>query len=112
MADRKLFVRSGYLCSDVYDLLVVLQALRPSFPNALFFTTDADVRYLHPAEFKWTRGLVVLSGYGLRFDQESLPELLASHLKRKPELELPPFRDSYQTSMFVATRLAMSHSFM
>lgn len=100
----------GVLGSDVYDLLLVLQALRPSFPNALFFTTDADARYLHPAEFKWTRGLVVLSGYGLTFDQESLPEPLASHLIRKPELELPPFRDSYQTSMFVATRLAMSHS--
>ena len=55
----------GILGSDVYDKLLVLQALRPTFPNALFFTTDADTRFLHPAEFEWARGLVMLSGYGL-----------------------------------------------
>ena len=98
----------GVLGSDVYDKLLVLQALRPSFPDALFFTTDADVRYLHPAEFEWTRGLIVLAGYGLRFNHQELPWILPSG--HKPELELPLFRDSYQTSMFLATQLAMWHS--
>ena len=100
----------GVLGSDVYDKLLVLQALRPSFPNALFFTTDADARYLHPAELKWTRGLVVLSGYGLKYNRENLPESLKSYLKGESELELPPFRDSYQTSVFFAAQLAMRYS--
>ena len=32
----------GVLGSDVYDKLLVLQALRPLLPNAWFFTTDLD----------------------------------------------------------------------
>jgi hypothetical protein len=32
----------GVLGSDVYDKLLILQALRPEFPEALFFTTDLD----------------------------------------------------------------------
>ena len=32
----------GVLGSDVYDKLLILQALRPEFPDALFFTTDLD----------------------------------------------------------------------
>ena len=59
----------GILGSDVYDKLLVLQALRASFHDALFFVTDADARYLHPSEFEWTRGLVVMSGYGLKGHQ-------------------------------------------
>ena len=111
----------GVLGSDVYDKLVVLQALRPSFPDALFFITDADARYLHPAEFEWTRGLVVLSGYDLTLaeDQTSLPPALTSIWPRESngtgesngtrelKLQLPPFRDSYQTSVFFTTRLAI-----
>ena len=108
----------GVLGSDVYDKLVVLQALRPSFPDALFFITDADARYLHPAEFGWTRGLVVLSGYNLTLakNQMSLPTALnsngatESNGTRELKLELPPFRDSYQTSVFYTTRLAIAHS--
>ena len=95
----------GVLGSDVYDKLLVLQAFRPSFPQALFFTTDADARYLHPAEFKWARNLIVLSGYDLRPGQGDLPQELAP--QHDAGIKLPPFRDSYQTSMFVATRLAL-----
>jgi hypothetical protein len=32
----------GVLGSDVYDKLLILQALRPEIPDALFFTTDLD----------------------------------------------------------------------
>ena len=98
----------GVLGSDVYDKLLVLQAFRPSFPKALFFTTDADARYMHPAEFKWVRNLVVLSGYDLRPGQHDF--LRQAPSEHNPEIKLPPFRDSYQTSMFVATRLAMWRS--
>ena len=95
----------GVLGSDVYDKLLVLQAFRPSFPHALFFTTDADARYLHPAEFTWTRNLIVLSGWDLRPSQHDfLQEITPEH---NPGIKLPPFRDSYQTSMFVATQVAL-----
>jgi len=36
----------GVLGSDVYDKLLILQALRPEFPEALFFTTDLDALLL------------------------------------------------------------------
>lgn len=102
----------GVLGSDVYDKLLVLQAMRSSFPNALFFTTDADARYEHPAEFKWARNLVVLSGYGLTLDEEELSTKLAL-LKGKPtkgeaDIQLSSFRDNYQTAIFLATVLAVS----
>lgn len=84
----------GVLGSDVYDKLLILQALREKFPNALFFTADMDTRYLHPAEFNWTRNLIVASSLGLELDARLW-------------MESPPFRDSYQTSRFLATYLAM-----
>jgi hypothetical protein len=79
----------GVLGSDVYDKLLVLQALRPRFPDAVFFTTDLDARLWHPRELKWTRNLIVASSYGLQLD-------------RQFQREAPPFRDSYQTALFRA----------
>jgi hypothetical protein len=82
----------GVLGNDVNDKLLVLQALQPEFPDALFFTTDLDARYLDPREQTWTRNLIVASSFGLRLDDE-LQE------------GTPPFRDGYQTAVFFATRL-------
>lgn len=97
----------GVLGSDVYDKLLVLQALRSRFPKALFFTTDADVRFVHPAEFKWTHNLIVLSGYGLQLDEAELSQHYpATNLDS--DIRLSSFRDSYQTAMFMATRHAVS----
>ena len=45
----------GVLGSDVYDKLLVLQALRPLLPNAWFFTTDLDALLLHPGAQTLTR---------------------------------------------------------
>ncbi|MBO9647152.1 MAG: hypothetical protein J7605_01475 [Variovorax sp.] len=84
----------GVLGNDVHDKLVVLQALQPEFPDAIFFTTDLDARMLHPREQAWARNLVVASNFGLR---------LAPDVQKGA----PPFRDSYQTSAFFATQLAM-----
>ncbi|MDM0114527.1 hypothetical protein QTI66_20410 [Variovorax sp. J22R133] len=84
----------GVLGSDVHDKLLVLQALQPEFPNAMFFTTDLDARYLHPRERAWTRNLIVGSNFGLR-------------LGDRLQAGVPPFRDSYQTSAFLSTRIAM-----
>lgn len=35
----------GLLGSDVYDKLMILQALRPEFPDAVFFTNNFDARF-------------------------------------------------------------------
>ncbi len=84
----------GVLGNDVYDKLLVLQALRPSLPRAIFFTTDLDARLWDPKEWQWTRNLLVASGFG---------PALTPELQR----EIPPFRSTYQTSAFLATLLAL-----
>ena len=87
----------GVIGTDVYDKLLVLQAMRRRFPHALFFTTDLDARLTHPSEFSWTRNLIVGASFGLQLRQE---------LQR----DIPPFRDTYQTSAFFATRAAIYNS--
>jgi hypothetical protein len=84
----------GILGSDIYDKLLVLQAAYELFPGVIFFTTDLDARFLHPDELQWTRNLVIASSFGLRLH----PDLQAN---------TPPFRDSYQTALFFAARLAL-----
>ena len=88
------FEAFGILGSDYYDKLVVLQALRKKFTRAHFFTTDMDARLFHTKDYKYVRNLIVASGFGLRLRDDL----------QKPT---PPFRDTYQTSAFLATRLAL-----
>ncbi|WGJ16274.1 hypothetical protein QEV83_08555 [Methylocapsa sp. D3K7] len=84
----------GILGSDVFDKLLVLRALAPQFPEAVFFTTDFDASLTLPSELDFTRNLIISSSFG--------PEL-------RPEIqgEIPPFRSSYQTAAFLATSLAV-----
>jgi hypothetical protein len=84
----------GVMGSDLYDKLLALQALRPRFPNAIFFTTDLDARLWHPNQLKWTRNMVVASSFGL----ELQPEL---------QQDIPPFRDSYQTAEYLGCLSAL-----
>lgn len=86
----------GVLGSDVYDTLLILKAVREEFPNAIFFTTDLDARLLQERESKWTRNLVIAAPFGLRLDR---------HIQH----DIPPFRDSYQTSGFFAMLRALGH---
>lgn len=88
------FKAIGVLGSDVYDKLLILQALKQHFPQAIFFTTDLDARLFHPREMRWTRNLVVASHYGLT-------------LNKKLQQSIPPFRDTYQTSTFFAVMRAV-----
>ena len=83
----------GILGSDVFDKLLLLSALRGEFPGVNFFTTDLDAQLLHPADFEWTRNLIIGSSFDLK-------------LNRELQDKIPPFRDSYQTSAYLATRLA------
>jgi hypothetical protein len=84
----------GVVGSDVYDKLLVLQALRSQFPRAIFFTTDLEARLGEKSESKWARNLVVASAYGLE-------------LKRDLQADIPPFRDSYQTALFCTVQKIM-----
>ena len=88
------FKAMGILAGDVYDKLLLLQALRQEFPGVIFFTTDLDARLLHPGQYQWTRNLLIASHFGLR-----LPE--------KVQGSIPPFRDAYQTSLFLSASLAI-----
>ena len=83
----------GVLGTDVYDKLLILQALRHRFPGIVFFTSDLDARLLDPGNFAWTRNLVVASDFGLQ-------------LRDFIQGGIPPFRNSYQTSTFLAALLA------
>jgi hypothetical protein len=92
--DSKGIEAVGILGSDVHDKLLILQALRPLFPRAWFFTTDLDALLLHPIASTPTRNLLVASSFGLQL---------------RPDIqgELPPFRSGYQTAGFLASRLAI-----
>lgn len=85
----------GIMGTDVYDKLIILQAMYKLFPDAIFFTTDLDARLLHPGELKWTRNLIIASNFGL-------------HLNEYLQKNTPPFRDNYQTSLFLSTKIAFS----
>jgi len=83
----------GVLGTDVYDKLLILQALRHRFPGIVFFTSDLDARLLDPGNFAWTRNMVVASDFGLQ-------------LRDALQGGIPPFRNSYQTATYLATLLA------
>jgi hypothetical protein len=89
----------GVTGTDFYDKYLVLQALRQQFPDVIFFTTDLDARFLHPDNIKWTRNLVVASNFGLSLRKDHEVDLQG---------EVPPFRDNYQTSVFLAVLRAFS----
>jgi hypothetical protein len=83
----------GLTGSDVYDKLLLLQALRPRLREAVFFTTDLDARLWMPREnLASTRNLIVASSAPLE------PETLKGFL---------PFRDVYQSTVFNACRAAV-----
>ena len=84
----------GVLGSDYYDKLLILRALRKHYPMAIFFTTDLDARLLQEDQYPFTHNLLVASHFGLELN-ESL------------QGSMPPFRDSYQTSTFFASQLAL-----
>ena len=77
---------------------MILQALRPELPDALFFTTDLNELLLPQYKTRYTRSLLVASSYGLKLNDAL-------------QADIPPFRDTYQTSIFraVEDQLTFSH---
>ncbi len=84
----------GITGNDPYDKLLILQALDKKFPDVLFFTNDLDARLFHPTEIATTRNLIVASPFGLKLDDKLQPHT-------------PPFRDSYQTALYLTTLIAL-----
>jgi hypothetical protein len=84
----------GVLGTDLFDKLLVLRALRERLPGVVFFTTNLDARMDLPSEWLPSHNLVVASSYGL--------QLCPTY-----QTPIPPFRDSYQTAVFAATRMSM-----
>jgi hypothetical protein len=86
----------GIVGNDVYDKLLLLRALRPVFPNAVFFTTDLDVRLLQPGNYSDTRNLLIASHYGLS-------------LNRCLQGGVAPFRSSYDTASYLGCLRAVKY---
>jgi hypothetical protein len=84
----------GLLGSDIYDKLMILRALRPQFPDALFFTNNYDAHFERRDDWGDTHNLVIASPFG-----STVPNLDARR-------HIPPFRDNNQTSMYVGTLVA------
>ncbi|MFN7777266.1 MAG: hypothetical protein ACK5RK_00055 [Betaproteobacteria bacterium] len=90
--------------SDVHDKLLVMQALRETFPDKPFFTSDFDVRLLHPRVRDFTRNLVVVSEYGTQVDpvrDQGKDSAIAADVANTL-----PFRSSAQMAMYRAARIA------
>jgi hypothetical protein len=84
----------GLLGSDIYDKLMILRALRPQFPSAIFFTNTYDSHFERADDLDDTHNLVIGSPFG-----SSLPDNL--WLQR-----VAPFRDSNQTAVYLGTLVA------
>jgi hypothetical protein len=69
----------GIVGSDLYDKLLILQALRGRFKDKIFFTTDLDARYLHADQKDWARNLVVASNFGLSLRRRCLSTHRSGH---------------------------------
>lgn len=78
----------GLLGSDVFDKMLMLQALKRELPEAVYFTTELDARYNLRSQIPWTRNIVTASGFDLQPPPGSEPHGFA------------PFRDGYQTAAF------------
>jgi hypothetical protein len=84
----------GLLGSDIYDKLMILRALRPQFPGALFFTNNYDAHFERRDDWADTHNLLIVSPFG-----SALPETFSQQ-------HIAPFRDTNQTATYVGTLVA------
>ena len=82
----------GLLGSDVFDKMLMLQALKEQIPKCLFFTTELDASFTMRNQTSWTRNLITAAGFNL---------LPPSNVMTNDSLRFTPFRDSYATAEFV-----------
>ncbi len=81
-------VAVGVLGGEPFDKLLVFRALRPQLQDAQFFTNGMDAWLWDRDELRATKNLLVASPFGLR-------------LGDRLQAGKPPFRDSYQTGVYV-----------
>jgi hypothetical protein len=98
----------GLLGSDVYDKLMILRALRPEFPDAVFFTNNYDARFERRDDWGDLHNLIVASPVGSRlpwiiYKQNDTDGRDLDALRRQ---HVAPFRDGNQTSMYLGTLVA------
>ncbi len=87
-------VAIGVLGTDTSDKLLILRGLRKTFPCVQYFTTELDAALFAPEQYQVTRNLLVASGLDLQLPKEYQGTIL-------------PFRDSGQTSVYLATLKAV-----
>jgi hypothetical protein len=87
----------GLLGSDVYDKLMILRALRPEFPDALFFTNNYDARLERRDAWDDVHNLIIGSPFGGR---------LPWTIYKQNDQHVAPFRDNNQTSIYLGTLVA------
>ena len=92
--DRSGIRAIGLLGSDIYDKLMILRALRPQFPDVLFFTNNYDAHFERRDDWDAAHNLVIVSPFG-----STVPDIPARR-------HIPPFRDNNQSSMYVGTLVA------
>jgi len=85
----------GIFGQDTYDKLLALQALKERMPTKVYFSTDLDARMLQQGQAQITRNLVLAAPYGLT-------------LTRALQQDVPPFRESLQSSVYIAVLAALS----
>jgi Ca2+/Na+ antiporter len=105
--NNKKVLAVGLLGSDVYDKLLILKALKPRFPSAIFFTTDLDARFFDGTiEPKFSRNMIVASGFGLQANSitgDSKDSFCMNQNGKKDHSgcnTIPSFRSSAQTAYF------------
>ena len=86
----------GVVGTDVFDKIVILQALKRVLPEAHFFTTDLDALFTYKPYKGFTQNLLVASSYGFR-------------LTPPCQGRAPPFRDSYQTTIYASLLGALNY---
>lgn len=90
----------GVLGSDIFDKLTIIAALKPEYPNAIFFTNNLDAQMFHSSQISYTRNMIVASPFDLDLNTEEVPgNLKEGYL---------PFRDSYSTSVFLSTLYSLN----
>ncbi len=97
-SELRSFRAIGILGSDVYDKLMILRALRPAFPGAVFFTTDLDASMDDASQYEWTQNLIVASRFGLRAHEVY-------------QGWSPPFREGYQTGFYLGCLEALGSTY-
>jgi hypothetical protein len=73
---------------------MILRALRPQFPDAVFFTNNYDAHFERRDDWGDAHNLIVASPFG-----SALPETFSQQ-------HIAPFRDTNQTAIYVGTLVA------